>query len=113
MDSFPGSGAIRAPYQFSNEVVQEFRVNTNGYGAELGRAGGAVMNVVTKSGTNDYHGKAFYYLRDSSLNAQPAFVGFKPDDRQQEFGVTLGGPIKTTKHSSLPDSTNTSSTYRR
>ena len=90
-------GRYRAPYQFSNEVVQEFRVSSNAYGAELGRAGGAVVNVVTKSGSNDFHGKAFYFLRDSSLNAQPASVGFKPDDRQQQFGVTLGGPIKHNK----------------
>ena len=43
-------GRYRAPYQFSTEVVQEFRVSTNSYGAELGRSGGAVVNVVTKSG---------------------------------------------------------------
>ncbi len=90
-------GRYRAPYQFSNEVVQEFRVSTNTYGAETGRAGAAVVNVVTKSGSNTYHGKAFYFLRDSSLNAQPAFVGFKPDDRQQQFGATLGGPIVKNK----------------
>lgn len=87
-------GRYRAPYQFSNEVVQEFRVSSNTYGAELGRAGGAVVNVVTKSGSNRYHGTAFYFIRDSSLNAQHPFMAFKPDDRQQQFGITLGGPIK-------------------
>src|SRR6476619_3089035 len=61
-------GRYRAPYQFSNEVVQEFRVSSNTYGAELGRAGGAVINVVTKSGTDHMHGSAFYYLRDSLFN---------------------------------------------
>ena len=86
-------GRYRAPYQFSNDVVQEFRVSTNTYGAETGRAGAAVINVVTKSGSNTYHGKAFYFLRDSTLGAQPAFVGFKPDDRQHQFGATLGGPL--------------------
>jgi hypothetical protein len=45
-------GRYRAPYQFSNEVVREFRVSSNSYGAESGRAGGAIVNVVTKSGTN-------------------------------------------------------------
>jgi len=54
-------GRYRAPYQFSNEVVQEFRVSSNTYGAELGRAGGAVINVVTKSGSNQVHGTAFYF----------------------------------------------------
>ena len=87
-------GRYRAPYQFSNEVVQEFRVSSNTYGAELGRAGGAVVNVVTKSGSNSFHGSTFYYLRDSSLNAQHPFTDIKPEDRQQQFGFTFGGPIK-------------------
>src|SRR5207244_1686369 len=60
-------GRYRAPYQFSNELVQEFRVSSNTYGAELGRAGGAVVNVVTKSGSNQIHGTNFYYLRDSAF----------------------------------------------
>lgn len=87
-------GRYRAPYQFSNEVVQEFRVNTNNYGAEFGRAGAAVINVVTRSGSNTLHGKAFYYLRDSSFGAKPAFLDFKPEDRQHQFGLNIGGPIK-------------------
>ncbi|HXZ81082.1 MAG TPA: carboxypeptidase-like regulatory domain-containing protein, partial [Terriglobales bacterium] len=86
-------GRYRAPYQFSNEVVQEFRVSSNAYGAELGRAGGAVVNVVTKSGSNHFHGKAFYFLRDSEFGATPAFLDFKPEDRQHQFGATLGGPM--------------------
>ena len=52
-------GRYRAPYQFSNEVIKEFRVSSNSYSAELGRAGGAVFNVVTKSGSNDWHGTGF------------------------------------------------------
>jgi len=87
-------GRYRAPYQFSNEVVREFRVSSNSYGAESGRAGGAIVNVVTKSGTNQWHGTGFYYVKDSSLGATPAFVGFKPSDRQHQFGGTLGGPIQ-------------------
>jgi hypothetical protein len=90
-------GRYRAPYQFSNEVVQEFRVSSNTYGAELGRAGGAVVNVVTKSGSNHWHGTNFYFLRDSKLNAQHANLNSTPDDRQQQFGFTLGGPIKRNK----------------
>ncbi len=86
-------GRYRAPYQFSNEVIQEFRVSSNSYNAELGRAGGAVVNVVTKSGSNHLHGSAFYYLRDSSFNAQQPFMDFKPTDRQQQFGFTVGGPV--------------------
>src|SRR4029079_673670 len=90
-------GRYRAPYQFSNEVVQEFRVSSNSYGAELGRAGGGVVNVVTKSGTNHWHGTGFYFLRDSALNAQHPFVDFKPADRQHQFGGTFGGPLKRNK----------------
>jgi hypothetical protein len=92
------SGRYRAPYQFSNEVVQEFRVQSSGYGAESGRAGGAVVNVVTKSGTNHWHGSTFYYLRDSALGgAAPPFVGFNPNDEQHQFGATIGGPIQRSK----------------
>ena len=57
-------GRYRAPYQFSNEVIKEFRVSSNSYSAELGRAGGGVFNVVTKSGSNDLHGTGFYFLQD-------------------------------------------------
>src|SRR4051812_2718240 len=87
-------GRYRAPYQFSNEVVQEFRVSSNSYGAELGRAGGAVVNVIKKSGSNHLHGTAFYFLRDSALNARHPFVDVKPNDQQQQFGFTVGGPLK-------------------
>ena len=87
-------GRYRAPYQFSNEVVQEFRVSPNTYGAELGRSGGTVVNVVTKSGTNQLHGSDFYFLRDSGFGATHPYLDFKPHDQQQQFGFTLGGPIQ-------------------
>jgi hypothetical protein len=90
-------GRYRAPYEFSTEVVQEFRVSSNSYGAEQGRAGGAVVNVVTKSGSNHVHGTAFYYLRDSSFGAADPFLAFKPHNRQQQVGGTIGGPIKRNK----------------
>ncbi len=90
-------GRYRAPYQFSTEVVQEFRVSSNSYGAEQGRAGGAVVNVVTKSGSNHVHGTAFYYIRDSSVGATNPFLAFKPHNRQQQVGGTIGGPLKRNK----------------
>ncbi len=91
-------GLYRAPYQFSNEVVQEFRVSSNSYGAELGRAGGAVVNVVTKSGTNHWHGTGLYYIRDSGFGgAADPFMTFKPHSEQQQGGGTIGGPIKQNK----------------
>jgi hypothetical protein len=92
------SGRYHAPYQFSDEVIQEFRVQSSGYGAESGRAGGAVVNVVTKSGTNHWHGSTFYHLRDSELGgAAPPFVGFNPTNEQHQFGATIGGPIQRSK----------------
>src|SRR4029079_13931569 len=63
------AGSGRAPYQFSQDAVQEFQVNSNAYSAEYGRAGGAVVNVVTKSGTNVPHGSVFEFYRDKALNA--------------------------------------------
>jgi len=90
-------GRYRAPYQFSTDTVQEFRVSSNSYGPELGRAGGAVINVVTKSGSNHLHGTISYYFRDSSLGAADAFLAFKPQNRQQQAAATLGGPIKQNK----------------
>jgi hypothetical protein len=90
-------GGYRAPYQFSTEVVQEFRVSTNSYGAEQGRSGGTVVNVVTKSGGNHVHGTAFYYLCDSSFGASKPFLAFKPHKRQRQVGGTIGGPIERNK----------------
>jgi len=87
-------GRYRAPYQFSNEVIQEFRVSQNSGSAESGRAGGAVLNVVTKSGSNKFHGTSFYHLRDSSLDARGAVLDIKPSNTQQQFGFTVGGPIR-------------------
>ncbi len=81
-------GRYRAPYQFSNEVVQEFRVSSNAYGAELGRSGGGVINVVTKSGNNQWHGSGFYYLRDGQFNAQNAY-----SDRKLRIGSTSSAEL--------------------
>src|SRR5947209_14850009 len=62
-------GGVRPPYQFSEESVQEFQVTQNGFCAEFGRPGRAVLNGGTKSGTNEFHGGAFEYFRDESLNS--------------------------------------------
>lgn len=102
------TGSGRAPYQFSEDAVQEFQVNSNSYSAELGRAGGAVINVVTKSGTNNYHGSGFWFYRDQSLNAndpiavQNAVLGHraipgKPKYHFNQFGGDIGGPIVKNK----------------
>ena len=86
-------GRYRAPYQFSNEVVQEFRVSSNTFGAELGRAGGAVVNVVTKSGSNQIHGSGFYFFRDSAFGATHPFLDFKPQRPAAAIRIHPGGPI--------------------
>lgn len=90
-------GRYRAPYQFSNEVIQEFRVSSNTYGAEQGRSAGAVMNVVTRSGSNATHGGVFYYYRDGRTAATHPFVRKRYPDKQHQFGATLGGPIVRNK----------------
>lgn len=89
-------GSGRAPSQFSVDTVKEFQVNQNGFSAEFGRAAGAVINVVTKSGTNKFRGSAFEYFRDESLNAKnPSFTPARPKPFGQinQFGGTFGGPI--------------------
>ena len=93
------TGSGRAPYQFSQDAVQEFQVNRNAYSAEYGRAGGAVINVVTKSGTNDFHGSAFEFFRHESLNANSWAnktrnpIAERARYRFDQFGGSLGGPI--------------------
>ena len=93
-----GRTGTRPPYQFSEESVQEFQVNQNGFSAEFGRAGGAVINVVTKSGTNEWHGSAFEYFRDESLNSNSPILtargAKRPKSQINQFGGTLGGPFK-------------------
>lgn len=91
------TGSGRAPYQFSEDAVQEFQVNSNAYSAELGHAGGAVINVVTKSGTNDFHGTAFEFYRDQSLNANDPIniINKRPKSPYHfnQFGGDVGGPV--------------------
>src|SRR5437660_6047189 len=80
--------------QPSPDSIQEFRVITNTFDAEYGRNSGAVVNVVTKSGTNQFHGNVYEYFRNKVLNARGYFDSIKPDEKQNQFGVTFGGPIK-------------------
>ncbi len=99
-------GRTRINYAISQDAVREFQVNTSNYSAEFGRAAGGVVNTVTKSGTNEFHGSAFYYLRDNRFGARNPFsfqtiqtssgtqtIGLKPVDKRQQFGGSIGGPI--------------------
>ena len=75
------------------DAVQEFRVITNSYGAEFGRFAGGVIDVVTKSGTNSFHGSLFEFLRNDALNAKTWNATSKPPLRRNQFGGTFGGPV--------------------
>src|SRR5215467_14080727 len=103
-------GRTRISYSISQAAIREFQVNTSSYSAEYGRSAGGVVNAITKSGTNDFHGGAFYYQRNNKWGARNplAFrqalvngvftpVGFKPEDVRHQFGGTIGGPIVKNK----------------
>lgn len=79
------------------DVVEEFRILTNNYGAEYGRNAGGIVSVVTKSGTNQFHGTAYDYVRNDALNANSFFNNantLKKDIlKRNQFGGTLGGPV--------------------
>ena len=85
----------------SQEAVQEFQIATNRFSAQLGRSGSAVINIVTKSGSNEHHGSAAIYFRDRKLQGLPAtfdrtILEDPPFDREQ-YAFALGGPIKRQK----------------
>ncbi|MDQ1470831.1 MAG: hypothetical protein QOJ99_2311, partial [Bryobacterales bacterium] len=85
------------PYAFSEDAVQEFQVNTNSFPAEVGRASGGVINVITRSGANEFHGTAFEFFRDKGMNAN-TFINNRIGARKNpyhfnQFGGTLGGRL--------------------
>ena len=84
----------------SVDALQEFRIQTSTYAPEFGRTPGGQISIVTRSGTNQFHGTAFNYLRNDALDANDWFSGFtnspplpKPQERQNDFGGTFSGPI--------------------
>jgi len=99
-------GRTRISYSISQAAIREFQVNTSSYSAEYGRSAGGVVNAITKSGTNEFHGGAFYYQRNNKWGARNPLavrqeviggvftpVGYKPKDVRHQFGGTIGGPI--------------------
>lgn len=80
-------------YMPSPEAIREFSVITTSAPAEFGRAAGAVQNLVIKSGTNDFDGTVYYFIRPESLAAKPEFAVEKPEFENEDFGVTAGGPL--------------------
>ena len=82
----------------SQEAVQEFQIITEGYNAEYGRASGGVVNIITRSGTNDFHGTAFGYLRNRNIQAKPYFsTSDSPAYTRYQAGIAMGGAIKKDK----------------
>lgn len=91
------AGRTRITTQISQDAVQEFEVLTNGYSAEFGRASGGVINTVTRSGTNEYHGTGYWFFRNRSLNARDPFAPTNPPEVRHQAGGSIGGPIKKDK----------------
>ena len=102
--SVPGGGAAGALQASSAQggtnslvsidALQEFRIQTSSYAPEFGRTPGGQISIVTRSGTNQWHGDAFEYLRNDVLDAADWFAKErKPEERQNDFGGTIGGPI--------------------
>ena len=94
-------GGQRPQFTISLEAVKEFQVVTDGGSAEFGRSSGGFINVVTKSGTNEFHGSGFLFFRDEAITSEnPDAVAARvptEDFRQYQFGGSLGGPIKRNK----------------
>ena len=99
-------GRTRSAYSISQAAIREFQVNTSNFAAEYGRSAGGVINAVTKSGTNEFHGSAFLYDRNNKWGARNpnTFINrlvngvstreaLKPKDVRYQFGGTIGGPI--------------------
>ena len=90
------AGRTRISANISQDTVQEFQVITGG-SAEFGRASGGVVNTVTKSGGNQVHGTAFWFFRNQNFNARDRYANFVPDETRNQFGGSIGGPIKKDK----------------
>ena len=99
-------GRTRSAYSISQAAIREFQVNTSNFSAEYGRSAGGVINAITKSGTNQFHGSAFFYDRNNKwgarnpntflnqlVNGVSTRVAFKPTDVRYQFGGAIGGPV--------------------
>lgn len=90
-------GITDLKYAPTSDVVEELKVQTNFFSAEFGNTGGTVINMVSKSGTNELHGVGYYYRRDAALNANTWFANSRnsplPDSYRNWYGGTMGGPV--------------------
>jgi len=91
------SSITELKYTPSVDTIEEFKVQTNYFSAEFGNTGGAIVNMVSKSGTNEFHGVAYEFYRGAGLNANSFFSNRQglsiPDTSRNIFGVTMGGPV--------------------
>ena len=78
----------------SVDSIQEFRMETLNFSAEFGNSSGSVVNVISKSGTNRFHGTAYEFLRNDNLDAREFFDDDKPEFKRNQFGFTIGGPLR-------------------
>jgi hypothetical protein len=106
IDGIPSSPPLVNPIQGfsvfpSVDSVQEFKVQTNAYSAEFGRSGSGIVNLIYKSGTNQLHGSAFEFLRNSVLDANSFFSNLRgvglPSFKRSQFGGSVGGPVEIPK----------------
>jgi hypothetical protein len=79
----------------SIDAIAEVKVQTSNYTAETGRTAGGVVNILTKAGTNDFHGTAFEFARSDRFDAKNYFATTKPELRQDQYGGSIGGPLRT------------------
>ncbi len=87
------SNSVRST--LSQEAIQEFQISRNSFAAEFGRARGGVINIVSKSGTNDFHGSGFFFIRHDALDARNTFARAEdPQFERYQYGGTFGGPIR-------------------
>jgi hypothetical protein len=84
------------------EAVQEFQVISNNASAEFGRNAGAAVSIITKGGTNELRGTGFEFHRNENLRAKGVFEARKPAFERNDFGLSIGGPIRRDRTSSLP-----------
>ncbi len=87
------AGRTRIASNVSQDAVQEIQVLSNNYSAEFGRAIGGVVNTVTRSGSNELHGTAFWFYRDESFNARDRYASLNPEEKRNQLGGSVGGPI--------------------
>lgn len=97
LDGIPNMGTTNVSLSPSPDATQEMRVQTSAYDAEFGHSGASFVNVSTKSGTNQYHGTAYWYLRNDNLNANSFFnnrIGARKNEfKQNTYGASFGGPF--------------------